>query len=68
MLFNAYAMSAMCKAGFEVLDVYPLTASYEPGTLDGTHYDALVFKTVELELYKYAVNAQEYKYTAVCMG
>ena len=31
-MFNAYATSLMCKKGFEVLDVHPLTSSYPHGT------------------------------------
>ena len=31
-LYNAYATLAMCRAGFEVLDVYPLSASFPNGT------------------------------------
>ena len=59
-------MSAMCQAGFEVLDVFPLTASYEPGPFDVLHYEDEVFYTTELELEKYASIAQESKSTAVC--
>ena len=66
-LFDAYAMSAMCKAGFKVLDVFPLTASYEPGTFDASHYVDEVFSAAEFELEKYARNAHEYKSTAVCI-
>lgn len=46
-LFNAYAMTAMCRAGFLVLDVYPLTSSYPSGTLDGVHYNNTVFASAE---------------------
>lgn len=42
-LFNAYANWAMCKAGFLVLDVYPVSSSYPKGTLDGVHFNELVF-------------------------
>ncbi|XP_032231351.2 uncharacterized protein LOC5507023 [Nematostella vectensis] len=52
-LFNAYAMSAMCRAGFLVLDVYPLTKSYPAGTLDGVHYDNKVFSSAEDILEEY---------------
>ncbi|XP_067031126.1 uncharacterized protein [Acropora muricata] len=44
-LFNAYANWAMCKAGFKVLDVYPVSSSYPGGTLDGVHYKDLVFSS-----------------------
>ena len=57
----------MCKAGFEVLDVFPLTDSYEPGPFDGTHYDDKVFNAAELELENYLRMAQEYKSTEVCI-
>ena len=42
-LFNAYANWAMCKAGFIVLDVYPVSSSYPRGTLDGVHFSDIVF-------------------------
>ncbi|XP_032237148.1 uncharacterized protein LOC5511879 isoform X2 [Nematostella vectensis] len=53
LLFNAYASSAMCHAGFDVLDVYPLTDSYPLGTgtperpKDAVHYEHFVFDSVE---------------------
>ena len=37
-LFNAYATSAMCKAGIEVVDMFPITDSYPEGTYDVVHY------------------------------
>ena len=60
-------MSAMCKAGFEVLDVFPLTASYMPGTIDIVHYKNDVFNTAEIELEKYVKRGSEYEGTAVCI-
>ena len=60
-------MSAMCNAGFEVLDVFPLTASYIPGTLDVVHYKNEVFNTAEIELEKYVEAGSEYESTAVCI-
>ena len=67
-LFDAYAMSAMCQAGFAVLDLFPLSASYEPGAYDVLHYRDQVFYTAEDELERYArTPRQEYKTTAVCM-
>jgi hypothetical protein len=66
-LFDAYAMSAMCKAGLEVLDVFPLTASYMPGTIDIVHYTDDVFNTTEIELEKYVKRGSEYQSTAVCI-
>ena len=61
-------MSAMCKAGIEVLDVFPLTASYMPGTMDIVHYADKVFKTAETELEKYVRTGSEYENTAVCIA
>ena len=66
-LFDAYAMSAMCRAGFEVLDVFPLTSSYMPGTLDVVHYENYVFQMAEIELEKYVKTGSGYKSTAVCI-
>ena len=49
-LYNAYATWAMCKAGIEVLDVYPVSASFPNGTdnsvdpFDSVHYKDLVFE------------------------
>ena len=47
----------MCEAGFHVLDVYPVTDSYSPGTgthgahgpvkNDVVHYSNLAFRPVE---------------------
>ena len=65
-LFDAYAMSAMCKTGFEVLDVFPLTASYEPGTMDSTHFHPSVFNAAIVELEKYVRMGEECKSTEVC--
>ncbi|XP_031560249.1 uncharacterized protein LOC116296381 isoform X2 [Actinia tenebrosa] len=53
LLFNAYATQAMCRAGFKVLDVFPLTDSYPHGTgkperpKDAVHYQHFVFESVE---------------------
>jgi len=58
-LYNAYATWAMCKASIEVLDVYPLTASFPNGTdnsvdpYDMVHYKDLVFKPAEEILLEY---------------
>ncbi|KAJ7374438.1 hypothetical protein OS493_007544 [Desmophyllum pertusum] len=52
-LFSAFAMSAMCQAGFDVIDVYPLTDSYPGGGLDVVHYADKVFDTMETLLEKY---------------
>lgn len=62
-MFNAYATSLMCKEGFEVLDVHPLTASYPKGTggprveyfkeHDIVHYEAHVTRPFEDILVEY---------------
>ena len=51
-------MSAMCQAGFDVIDVYPMSDSYPGGTLDNdvVHYADKVFVTMETLLEKYKVN------------
>ena len=58
LLFSAYAMSAMCQAGFDVIDVYPMTDSYPGGTLDldVVHYPNKVFVTMETLLEEYKMN------------
>lgn len=58
-LYNSYAAWAMCRAGFEVLDVYPLSASFPNGTdssydpYDSVHYKDSVFKPAEEILLEY---------------
>lgn len=58
-LYNAYATLAMCRAGFEVLDVYPLSASFPNGTdnsydpYDSVHYKDSVFQPAEEILLEY---------------
>jgi len=54
-LFSTYGMSAMCQAGFDVIDVYPMTDSYPVGTLDEVHYPDHVFSSMETLLEKYKV-------------
>ena len=49
-LFHKYAVSAMCKAGIPVLDVYPMTFSYPNGTRDHVHYNANAQKAAEDQL------------------
>ncbi|KAL9973064.1 hypothetical protein ACROYT_G019473 [Oculina patagonica] len=54
-LYNAYATSAMCRAGIDVIDVYPISDSYPAGTVsqtDPVHYADRVFRDVEALLYK----------------
>ncbi|KAJ7374439.1 hypothetical protein OS493_007545 [Desmophyllum pertusum] len=55
-LFSTYAMSAMCQAGFDVIDVYPLTDSYPGDTYDEVHYPDKVFDAMETMLEKYKVH------------
>ncbi|XP_048586274.1 uncharacterized protein LOC116618598 isoform X1 [Nematostella vectensis] len=52
-LFNAYAMKKMCKAGYAVIDVYPISHAYPEGTNDGVHYNAHAFYPAESALYTY---------------
>ena len=48
-------MSVMCNAGLDVLDVYPLSASYPLGTVDITHYNEEVFLAAEAVLEQYVL-------------
>ena len=54
-------MSAMCQAGFGVIDVYPMTDSYPGGTLanDVVHYPNKVFNTLETLLENYKANRNQ---------
>jgi hypothetical protein len=49
-------MKKMCKAGFAVLDVYPLSSGYPEGTYDGIHHRARVFYPAEKALETYFRN------------
>ena len=49
-------MTAMCEAGFDVIDLYPMTDSNPVGTLDVVHYPNKVFDTVETLLERYKMN------------
>ena len=49
-------MSAMCQAGFDVIDVYPLTDSYPEAIIDEVHYPNTVFDAIETMLEKYKVH------------
>jgi hypothetical protein len=54
-LYNAYAMSAMCKAGVDVIDMYAMTDSFPPGTIskhDPVHYEWLAMESVQALLYR----------------
>ena len=60
-------MSAMCKAGIEVLDVFPLTASSLKGTIDVVHYRRGVFHPAKMALETYVKAGPVFKSTGVCM-
>ena len=53
LLYNAFATKEFCAAGYDVLDVYPITDSYPDGTgnekfpHDPVHYEQHVMKPVE---------------------
>ena len=49
-------MSAMCKAGFDVIDVYSLSDSYPPRCIDHVHYKYEAFRMVETMLEQYKVH------------
>jgi len=49
-------MSAMCKAGFDVIDVYSLTDSYPYRCKDHVHYKNVVFYMIETMLEQYKVH------------
>ena len=51
-MFNAYATSLMCREGFEILDVHPLTASWSKGKGDGKPIDVLHFKPIITKTYE----------------
>ncbi|KAJ7369930.1 hypothetical protein OS493_035276 [Desmophyllum pertusum] len=63
LLYNAYATAQMCRAGFYVLDVFPITDSYPQGTgthgahgpvkNDIVHYSNLAFRPAEELLEEY---------------
>ena len=61
-------MWAMCNAGIEVLDVYPLSASYPQGTVDITHYNDEAFLAAEIQLERYALARSRRKTREVCMA
>jgi len=53
MLFNAYSMATMCKAGVDVIDVFPMTSSYPHKPSDGIHFDMKLFMPVREALHRY---------------
>ncbi|KAL9954304.1 hypothetical protein ACROYT_G041823 [Oculina patagonica] len=61
LLFSAFAMSAMCQAGYDVIDVYPMADSYPGCTLDldAVHYPNKVFVAMETLLEKYKTNRNQ---------
>ena len=46
----------MCKAGFDVIDVYSLSDSYPDRCMDYVHYRRKVFYMVETMLEQYKVH------------
>ena len=58
-LFSAYATSAMCNAGFDVVYFYPISDAYPSGALDHVHYDPRVFWDLETLLEKYKTQNNE---------
>ena len=55
-LYNAYAMSAMCRAGVDIIDVYPMTDSFPPGTVskrDPVHYESRAMESIQALLYHF---------------
>ena len=52
-LLNAYSNLKLCSIGIPIFDVYPITASYPKGSLDGLHYDQILFKPIEDEFEHY---------------
>lgn len=46
MLFNAFSMSEMCRAGIPIVDVFPMTAGYPHQPEDGIHFDLKLLKPV----------------------
>ena len=58
-MFNAFATSAMCNAGLDVVDVFPISNAYPNGTLDRAHYDPRVFWDLETLLEKYKTQNNE---------
>eukprot|EP00112_Aurelia_sp_Birch-Aquarium-sp1_P022104 Seg6118.2 transcript_id=Seg6118.2/GoldUCD/mRNA.D3Y31 product="hypothetical protein" protein_id=Seg6118.2/GoldUCD/D3Y31 len=52
-LLNAYSNRKLCSIGIPIFDVFPITASYPKGSLDGLHYDQTLFKPIEDELEHY---------------
>ena len=58
-LFSAFATSAMCNAGFDVVDVYPISDASPDGASDYVHYRPRVFWALETLLEKYKTQNNE---------
>ena len=54
-LFNSYANSRFCSAGIPIFDVFPLTASYPGGSIDGLHFEDQIFKPAEEALESFLI-------------
>ena len=59
-LFSTYSAWVMCKAGFDVVDVLPLTHSYPKGTIDHVHYRHSVFIPLENMMEKLKVDRDQF--------
>ena len=57
LLYAAYATTAMCQAGFDVLDLYHMTDSNPEAAYDGVHFvkTAGFYSAVENFLGKYKI-------------
>ncbi|KAK3720927.1 hypothetical protein QZH41_014534, partial [Actinostola sp. cb2023] len=64
-LFHTYSMSAMCVAGIQVLDVYPISAAFNEGTLDYVHYNDSVFYPAEKALERFIISSRKQRQSAV---
>jgi hypothetical protein len=51
----------MCKAGIQVLDVYPLSAAFNEGTLDYVHYNDTVFYPATQVIENYVIQTRRQK-------
>ena len=58
-LFSAFATSAMCNAGFDVIDIYPVSDGYPNGAVDHVHYEPRAFWALHTLLEKYKTQNNE---------
>ena len=58
----------MCKAGFDVLEMFPITASYMPGPYDVLHYSKDMLSAIEDKLEMYIENRSENPGPEVCIS